>query len=247
MNVMQKARHLTCNAVNHNDALLLQFILHEFMASHREIKNLKILCHTFNRQLEKRSSKKSRVKTLQDIEASVRNLTGACYNSMPPLYWNQEHSLLHKLNDYAAFFYHNSTLEGTKPQRLYQTISQVLLTSAQLHETLLSFDEISTKDWIDMMPLLFSHIDKLMFHSHRVAKMLPNIIKEYGGDENVIFFLLRHSQELDAALSEGFVRKILEKIYPKGLAEAKKLLTNKYQSRGFSQLLPIISSKIDNL
>lgn len=244
---MQKASRLTCGAVNYNDALLLQFFIYEFIISHREIESLNALCMILKERLEKRSNKKSRADALQKLLESTRKLSGACYDSMLLLYWNQEHGLLHKLNDYAALFSRSTILEGGRSKRIYHNISQTLYISVQLHDALLAIGHANDKKWREEVSRLFLQVNKLTLHRDRVAKMLPNVIKQYAKDENVIFFILRHSQELDSIFSNGFVKNMLDKMYSNGLTEAKQLLERKYLARGFNQLLPVIASKMENL
>lgn len=202
---------------------------------------------SFSRQLEKRTSKKNMMKALDELLTCTRHLSGVCYDSVLLLYWNYDHGLLHKLNSYAALFSRNSSQEGSVPQRTYNNTSQALRCSVQLHDALLALNGTAVTSWKNQLPQLEVLVNKMMLHINRVRKALQTTLKQFSSDENVIFFVLRHSQEIDDIFAPGFVKDTLTKLYPKGLSEAKKLLSQKYRSRGFNQLLPIISTKIDNL
>lgn len=247
MYTVEKAKRLMYKAYHHDDAILLQFFIYEFIATHLEIETLKTSFEAFAESLNKRTSKKHSIQLLQDLIVCTRKLTGANYDSVPHFYWNNDYGLLHKLNNYAALFSRTSSSDRDKALRIYQSISQSVLSCIHLHNLLLTLQEVDHGVWKEHLPEISRQLIKLTTHIKQAIKCLPSVIEEYKKDENVVFFILRHRKEIETLFVKGSVKQLLEKMYSEGLSEAKKILIRRYQSRGFTQLLPIISEIIDNI
>ena len=81
----------------------------------------------------------------------------------------------------------------------------------------------------------------------RFNMMLVHIIPKYSGDENIIFFILRHAAEFDTIYNQGFVKNLFSKISPNGLHELQNTIVEKYKIRGFDNLIPIINTKFEEI
>lgn len=79
------------------------------------------------------------------------------------------------------------------------------------------------------------------------GKILQRMIPYFKGDENVLYFILRHREQLAVPFGPQFVRNCFEQIYPEGLNSALKFLLDRYMARGFSYLIPIIENHFIHL
>ena len=88
---------------------------------------------------------------------------------------------------------------------------------------------------------------KLITVLRQIADFAEKVIDRFKNNENVLFFLVRHSKELDAVIGKPYVSPIFHKIFVNGIQEAQESIIQKYAKRGFSHLAPLIHVKCQNL
>ena len=93
-------------------------------------------------------------------------------------------------------------------------------------------------------PKLTPMLDKISTIMSRIARLIGQVSLQFSDDENVIFFLLRHHNQLDALMGQGYANKLLKKMHPKGTQEVGRFLMKRYSARGFVNILPAITAKI---
>jgi hypothetical protein len=59
-------------------------------------------------------------------------------------------------------------------------------------------------------------------------------------NENLIFYLLKHKEEIDECIHSGYLHSLLLKVHPSGLSELCEKLCDNYHHRGFYFLIPEI-------
>lgn len=226
-------RHV--NTYHHNNSLLLQFLLVEFLEAFTEIQRLDILQKRTplpNHEATSRQKESER----EQIEASLAKLVGSTRDYMRLFSWNFSEGLLVKLKTYCTLFLQNA--EGNEKeliamQHYAEKIWQAcLLAIDALHETPQ-----------ERAPLVAS-LDKACSSMHRFSKLAARLIHQFREDENVIFFVVRHHQRFDRLYGNRFVYKLLNRMYQKGLRETQQVLVKKYTERGFDNILPIIQTNL---
>ncbi|MEM1282251.1 MAG: hypothetical protein AAGG81_01715 [Chlamydiota bacterium] len=230
-----------------NDSLLLQFILSEFLLVYREVKNLGRHFEELESFTAKKRPKQQRQEALFQLISSLETLSGASHDTMRLFSWGQEDGILHKFNSYAALFSRRSAPEGKNEQYFYRAINQSLLISIQLHDLALTIAELPSSKWKELIEEIGQLEGKIVSNTEKFSKLLFKIIQRFSNDENVIFFLLRHSKEFDELFCPGHVKRLLTKVSQGSLADLEKSLIKKYCKRGFTQLEPIIIEKFESL
>lgn len=225
------------HAYHHNNSLLFQFILVEFIEAFELIRSLEQLCnrqssalipHTIN-ELNSES-------TLSSVETILVKLVGAKHNHVRLINWNQGNSTIVKIKIYCSLFIDNSNNDEKEIMTMQYYADKIWTTSLKIMDLL----EEETITIPQLLPLL----DKINLAIHRFSKLITRLIHQFRDDENVIFSILRHKDRLDRIYGGQYVAKQLSRLYPKGLNEVQKKLTERYSVRGFNNIIPDIAAKI---
>jgi len=88
---------------------------------------------------------------------------------------------------------------------------------------------------------------KLQKACQLLKKAIEKALPCFKKDENVLFFLLRHSTQFSAIYGSEFLPNVILKMYPKGMDEAKSFLQKAYARRKFNHLIPLIHSYFEHL
>ncbi len=74
-------------------------------------------------------------------------------------------------------------------------------------------------------------------------------IKLYDFRDNpaVLLFLIKHQEQFDAFYKEPIIKKTLLTIFPEGIKEAGRFLSENFTKRGFIHLIPFIEQKLKAL
>lgn len=221
------------NAYHLSQSLLFQFILSETLAAYGEVRSI-----THALPISKEEN-------LQHIYHALSQLLGSFHENIHAHAWNPNDGTLAKLKSYCAYFGHHADLSDKKSLAIHRSASQAWLECWQCLDTMLFIDEHPNN--IQLIGELERGLFKCIKAIHRLGKLVLIKIDDFSTDENVLFFLLRHKEEIDSIFGQHYVRKLFMKLFPKGLPQAHKLLTQKYAKRGFTQLLPIIEEKFTDL
>jgi hypothetical protein len=210
----EQSGHL--RAFHRNTALLFQFIFAEFLMAQRELLSLLNLIHCAKEKI-----------SLDIASAALTKLVGSVNEQMRLFLWSNQDGILTKLKNNCGYFIQNSSI--LESSLLHTYADQAWLLTAKCLNGMRQHQIIEA-------PLLQQAVDDLF----SLGDVLNRIIAHFKDDENVIFFILRHKEPLDALYKEPFVRNYFEKIYPEGLRSVSQLLTARYKARGFGHLIPII-------
>lgn len=176
---------------------------------------------------------------LDAIGGHLAKLVGAMRDYMRIFGWNFNASLLAKLKAYCALFLQNADTEEKELIALQHYVEKVWQAGIQALDALRAepYDRSS----------MIAAVDKGAKAMNRLSKLIARLFLQFRDDENVVFCFLQHHELLDKLYGPRFCAKLLCRLYPKGLKEAKHMLTCRYTVRGFDHLIPIIDAKISAL
>lgn len=228
----------------HNNGLLFQFILVQFIEAYTDIQSLETLCHRKPAPLVLEKNVKSTPKDFfnsQQVGAILTKLAGTPRQSIHHVSWNYHEGLLAKLKTNCA----------------------LLLNQADANEKeLIALQHYAEKTWAGCVAAVDSfrdlhkdkekehfiqHIDKTSQAMSRFAKLIARIPHIFRDNENVLFCILCYKESLDRLYGPRFVAKLLTKMHPGGFSQLQAFITKKYSERGFHHLIPAIISKITEL
>lgn len=227
------------NSYHRDVSLLFQFILSQFLAIHKEAKPLKALARP--------PRTRSQCETLL---APISKLSGVTQDYMRFFVWNLDSGLVSKLKNYCSLLSQQSLKDekrskSTHQKRislLQQNSNQAWLICMQCIDILRALKEEGPNPKVG--EALCKTIQKLMMCLSRIGKTLIPLIETFKDDENVLFFIVRHSHELDDLFGDKFVTHLFTKMHREGSAGIEKLLIKHYSKRGFDNLLPVIKAKM---
>lgn len=242
--------HLPYSTIgDQNPGLLFQFMFSEFLTSYRKTSQL----HLHNRKLQETLKNPSPSSTsieapLFNLSIIFKDLSGS--HEQKKFAWNKERGILTKLKDYYALFSQKYEGDKEKNQQLshhifkawscgYEGLTIAEFLEHQLYLRLLS----SAKDYCSISLI----IEKLYACLSTLSLSLSSLLMDFREDENVLLFLLRNQELLNQVYGSNFTLEIFCKIFPNGLSEAALFLKKQYSKRGFDQLLPLITSKINEM
>jgi hypothetical protein len=78
-------------------------------------------------------------------------------------------------------------------------------------------------------------------------KILLERLPEYRDDASVLYFLLRHQEQVDALFRQPFVKKTFSLFFPEGVGQAYLFFAEKFTKRGFNHLIPAIEQQLKQL
>ena len=83
----------------------------------------------------------------------------------------------------------------------------------------------------------------------KIFLSMEPFIERCKDNENLIFFLLQHREEIDQLVQENYLCTLLLKLHPHGLMDLGEKLCDNYHHRGFYFLIPqlkLLLAKIDH-
>lgn len=229
------------SAFYEDNALLIQFILEEFVQFYQLIFQMKILIQ------DNLNSKQ----TLNSLSSSLVQILGRLVGYLPqqsrsPLSrWTK--GSLTKFKEYCEQFSHNSSHQNQVHFNLHMASHQAWLTAIHNLELLNSL-YISAYTKKPKAILLFQSFQRA-FHSlqmrcNQISRYIPRVMSAYWNNENVILCLLRKRALLDKIYGSDFLYKRFK--WPITTPELIQLLVQRYQARGFEALLPTIQHIIES-
>lgn len=196
MNTQTDKATLHFNAYYHDNTLLIQLVIVEFINSYYLIKHLKtIKDKCFN-------NKNSHI-SLSEILIKLLGITPQDSFGNPT--WNT--GTLTKLKTYSAQFIRNNveSLPNKLEFSLYSNTQQAWLYALQSLEFLNGYPMVYSSTLIEKS---FSRLFRRFLD---VNNLLRRLIKSYADKENVAFFLLRKQAELEEIYGDNFLSKIVKK------------------------------------
>jgi hypothetical protein len=77
--------------------------------------------------------------------------------------------------------------------------------------------------------------------------LLEPLVEECKNDENFIFFLLKHQQEIIFLSHNRHLLRLLKKMHPEGLEAIREQICDNFHARGFASLIPEVGILITQL
>jgi hypothetical protein len=216
------------NAYHLDKNLLFQFILSEFLLIHVEISLINKLVQDEN-------------SSYQSYQDPIHQLAGFSQTYMRLFAWHSEDGMLAKFLIYSNLFAQHQ-LSEKESSLLISTANQAWLLCLTCLDINRQFKE-------DPGHLLFPGLMKkaaqrLIQSFKRIKKLLLGVLEQFPVNENILFFILRHDKQLGEVYGRFFVYKLFHKLFSGGLSEATQFLKERYSGRGFTDLLPVISTKM---
>ncbi len=229
------------SAYYEDNSLLIQFIVVEFVHAHQLIFQTKSLMQ------EHLDSSQVSLTVLH----SLRQLLGQLLGCFP----QHEHSSfsrwtkgsLTKLKEYSEQFSRNSFHQNKQHVNLHMATHQAWLTAIHYLELINSLCRNPYTQHPEAILCLLPvkrTFNTLQIRFNQVIRSIPRVISDYGDNENVILCLLRKKAQFAEIYGPNFFYKHLK--WPVKTKELVKLLTERYQSRGFEALLPTIQQFVDS-
>ncbi len=228
-----------------NNSLLFRFVLIEFMLAYQEIQPLPALLDEIKTTFYPVPQLQKREHYLHLLKTSLIKLSG--YSPSQHLFfsWHLDHGLLAKLKNYSLFLRQNLDPKNPELTSLKKNAEKAWSCSLQCIDMIHSIEheEISINAYDQIQEILNKTIASL----HRIARSFIRLISYFIEDENVIYFLICYHTQIERLYGTGFLSKLLNKIYPKGLQDVTLLLKEKYRRRGFENIVATIDEKIGQL
>lgn len=219
------------SAYTHDNALLIQFIIMEFVHIHPLIFNLKKL-------------------TLKKLKKDFPLVAEELKGILAPLieFHPQTHTRsagtrgsLSRLKDYCEKFAHNCPQAEKLHIDLHMAAHQALLFAIHTLELLNRATHPSTNHDSDLQPLKLS-LDNLLKRFKLVSKSIPPLFSPYLSNENVLLCLLRIKAQLSEIYGPNFLKKPFKSLLKE--EELSHFLMSRYKERGFESLLPTIQQAV---
>jgi len=218
-----------------NNSLLIQFILEEFIESYQLVFQIKTL-------IQKRLNFNQ---TLDSLSSSLIHLLSQLIGS-PPKHERYSFSRwtkgpLTKFKEYAEQFSRNSRHQNRMHIHLHISTRQAWVKAIHNLE-LLDYLYVNPcppnpKAVLFLIPLKHA-LKTLQVCFNQISRYIPRIVNAYWDDENILLFLLRKKALLAKIYGNDFLYQEFK--WPIKGSELIQLLTERYQTRGFEALLPVI-------
>lgn len=221
------------NAYYHHNAVLIQFVLDEFIATHQltyQIRQLgQLACESLSSLKESVHPLYQTTHQLLGLRSDADRLSNSRWMKGP----------LTKLKLYCEQFSYNSQYQNKLGLAVCTNVYQAWLTALHILELLNLLDQsgpttISSSILLDLKRTL----RRLEQRMRQITKQVPRLLNAYRDNENVIFFLLKKRQELEEIYGFDTINKAFRDLFNKN--SFSELVVQRYTKRGFDHLLPII-------
>lgn len=238
------------NTYHHNHSLLLQFILSEFIITFSELQKMHLLAADLKEASHHSLLTEQDHLIIETLMKSISKLAGSSQDYMRIFSWNNDDGALAKLKNYCAMISQNAGREDKEFTILHRNANKAWLACLQTLDVFRLLQQQSKKtnclDEASYTEFQFA-FHKMSASLRRFSNLLAELLEQFKEDENVIFFILRYQDQIDALYEPKFVAKLFSKMYSKKLQGARQFLISKYKERGFEHLLPSINTKFAEL
>lgn len=217
--------------------LLIQFILSELILAHHEVTKISHVSHEF--------VVSNNAEALDTLIKGATELSGSALGYMSLLTWNEDGALT-KLKHYCSLLCNGHETNDKHCLQMHREANQAWLLSLHTLEILkgLSHQRKPTNQNNDKLKNSLQRLHRSLM---RLASLTTRLIYQHRNNENVIFFVLRHWNSLDALYGKDHVRQLFSSLFVGGIPEAQQYLQNRYSERGCDHLLSLIDSKVSEL
>lgn len=219
--------HSPIQSYYQKESLLFQFIFWELILAQQEMQKIDSL---------QAMAQKHDVQWNESLQNHIMRLAGSTQGYMRLFSWNDD-GILTKLRNYCTLFTQNDETPSKEKAVMYNAANQAWLNSLQILDCIRDFEEEQDERKILLL------LTRLNRNIVRLSNCALRVVEQFSRDENVLFFILRHKEQLDGVYDNGFVLKLMKRLFGRKLEQAKDFLTQKYDQRGFHHLIPVIHEK----
>ncbi len=231
------------NTYFHNNSILFQFILKEFISVATERQVLEKLVEEINAKITQNA--KLSDQQLEILGEQLAKLSGTSYDHLWQLPWHLNGGILVKLKNYSYLYVRNSQKDDKAFTDIHDQTYKAWVNCKQTLDLVKDylFYHWRTQEALDIINIC-AHLQKICDNIDQLSKLMERALLKFRGDENVLFFLLRHRAQMEVVYGPQFIQKLLLKMHPKGIGDLEVFLCKRYSQRGFEHLLPVISEKM---
>lgn len=226
-----------------NNSLLFQFILAEFLLTYREALSMSELVKNLKKKPLPIFGSNECEESLNKIKSTLKILGGNSQDQQCLFSWGYDNSFLGKLKNTCALFASNFGKEDKNAASLHRYSHRAWSICSQSVDLLQTMKKGNIDNWNDSFVLLLNLIEKMQKALQHFSKLITRFLHDFKQDENVLFFVLRHQEQLDTLFGSHFVIQLFTEMFS-NVKEAGKYISKKYEYRGFNQILPLITKKI---
>jgi hypothetical protein len=181
-------------------------------------------------------------KHLQELLHSFNALVGHSYGHATSFQPNREWGILHQLHHYLVLFINKIGAEFITPLIAIQNeLRETLLLTLQCRDFLRFLKEPHMRATTTQYVSFIRSYSQVTANVTKLIQAIHELIPHFKDDENLLFFLLRHQQNLNRLYGKEFLSTLLLSLFPDGLQEMEEFLHTKYSARSFHHILPQIS------
>ncbi|MDP1879913.1 MAG: hypothetical protein Q8K60_03110 [Parachlamydiaceae bacterium] len=230
--IFQEPRHHYA-PFSEDSVILIQLILTEFIQTHQTLLQILSIFENPN---------PVNMMTL-NAENSLFNLLNqllgqSSYSNPPSIFSSHSNASLKKLKNYCESYSHQSLSQNKHARRLYYVVHRTWLATLNQLERLQIIHLRKSKSPSVLIKEQHKQVQLIVGRFNQVIKTIPLMIHPYLNNENILLYLLRHKDPLIQIYGNQTFSKQFK--WPINPMEMKTLLDNRYQSRGFNSLLPLI-------
>ena len=229
-----------------NDHLLFQFFLSELFVVFQEKKELTEKYQELELCLARKKPALEIKKLINELAHATFTLIDATEGAEYASAWIPHRGCLGKLNHYAHHLTKRLKPHNIKTSNLLYSINQSLhytLQATELLQDLIYCDAAQVN--LQSISQLIDKFNGISYQINLLPEVCIHLITEYFHDENVLFFLLRHKDQLENLNLSQFLIKIIDSLFNGSIDHLKTSLIGRYSKRQFNHLADILDEKID--
>lgn len=146
-----------------------------------------------------------------------------------PYDWAHESGHVNKAREHAQLFI--IAFENFEEQ-----VEQIHMTLADLVLTFSGRESLNSRQKLQIKRKL-----------HQLYQLAEPLVSLFKSNENLIFFLLKNQDPVNALMGKGYLRTYLSHLHKKGLGQLEKKLCDHFHDRGFSSLIPELKKRFSEL
>lgn len=228
-----------------NNSLLIQFILHELSQASTCMAEYLSLINHIQLTPHRKYTKKGR-ELLEEACSCMTQLAGGSHQSMRIFSWNLTEGVITKLKLYTTYFAGNLDPQDNDAIQLERHTERAWINSLECLDLLREQLSLPSKEPADLNNLK-KLSNKLNVRVQKLSQSLTRILPQFRDDESVLYYLLRHQEQLTDVWGPFYLTKLFKKLFPKGKEEVECFLKSRYNKRHFSHIGPDLTKKIYQL
>lgn len=215
-------------SLSNDNSVVFQILLSDLLQTQAKISSINTIF----------SKKKKSPSDVSQILQALHFLVGSCEDCLYTCSFRLDNAFLTQIKNLSKILLANSGLEKSEFHSLSRSAFQAWMQGKALSEALYASQK--TEDLSDYISDFSSAINDL-------KKNVFESVHFFARDENVLYFILRHREEVDSLWEKGYALNFLGNLFPNGLKEFEAFLLDHYEERGFSFLKSRIKEHLTGL